>query len=405
MTLYQPGDAAELAAIISSAATAGETLTITSGGSKRRLGRHAPTAATLDLSRITGIIDYEPAELVLTARAATPLAEIEQALAAQRQMLAFEPPDWTELLGATGAPTLGGVLACNQSGPRRLKAGAARDHFLGFSAVNGRGEIWKAGGRVVKNVTGYDMCKLQAGAFGTLSVLTEITIKVMPRPETARTLLLPVTDATAALTLMSAALNTPHEISAAAYLPATVLARSQVSAALPAGNGLVALRLEGPAPSVAHRTDALEAAFGTSARLVDGDSTTLWAEIGAVRPLLGSAEIVWRLNPTPSKAVQLLHALAGQCGSASFFMDWGGGQIWGGLEPAQAGPDAGAAAIRAALAKTGGHATLFAAPDELRTQADVFEPLPPALAALTQRIKQGFDPLDILNPRRMYKEF
>lgn len=405
MTHYQPGDAAELAAIISAAASSGETLSLTGGGSKRRLGRHAPTASTLELSRITGIIDYEPAELVLTARAATPLAEIEGLLASRRQMLAFEPPDWRALLGHTGEPTLGGVLACNQSGPRRLKAGAARDHFLGFSAVNGRGEIWKAGGRVVKNVTGYDMCKLQAGAFGTLSALTEITIKVMPRPETSRTLLLPTTDATAALALMSAALNTPHEVSAAAYLPAALLARSQVSAALPAGNGLVALRLEGPTPSVAHRTDALEAAFGTSARLADGDSTTLWAEIGAVRPLLGSAEIVWRLNPTPSKAVQLLHALAGRFASASFFLDWGGGQIWAGLEAAQAGPDAGAAAIRAALAKTGGHATLFAAPHELRAEAEVFEPLPTPHAALSQRIKRNFDPLGILNPRRMYKEF
>ncbi|HUM07493.1 MAG TPA: FAD-binding protein, partial [Acidocella sp.] len=191
MTLYQPGDAAELAGIVASAATAGETLEITGGGSKRRLGRPASAEHTVGLGRISGIIDYEPAELVLTARAATPLAEIERALAGQRQMLAFEPPDWTGLLGNTGAPTLGGVLACNQSGPRRLKAGAARDHFLGFSAVNGQGEIWKAGGRVVKNVTGYDMCKLQTGAFGTLSVLTEVTIKVVPRPETACTLLLP----------------------------------------------------------------------------------------------------------------------------------------------------------------------------------------------------------------------
>ncbi len=405
MTHHQPGDAAELSAIVSTAAAAGETLSITGGGSKRRLGRHAPTASTLDLSRITGIVDYEPAELVLTARAATPLAEIEGLLASQRQMLAFEPPDWRALLGHTGAPTLGGVLACNQSGPRRLKAGAARDHFLGFSAVNGRGEIWKAGGRVVKNVTGYDMCKLQTGAFGTLSALTEVTVKVMPRPETARTLLLPVTDATAALALMSTALNTPHEVSAAAYLPTAVLARSRVSGALPAGNGLVALRLEGPAPSVAHRTDALEAAFGTSARLIDVDSSTLWAEIGAVRPLLDSAEIVWRLNPTPSKAVQLLHILAAQPCDASFFMDWGGGQIWIGLEAAQAGPDAKASAIRAALAQTGGHATLFAAPDELRAQTEVFEPLPPAHAALSQRIKRNFDPLGILNPRRIYKEF
>jgi len=405
MTLYQPGDAAELAGIVASAATAGETLEITGGGSKRRLGRPASAEHTVGLGRISGIIDYEPAELVLTARAATPLAEIEHALAGQRQMLAFEPPDWTRLLGHTGAPTLGGVLACNQSGPRRLKAGAARDHFLGFSAVNGQGEIWKAGGRVVKNVTGYDMCKLQTGAFGTLSVLTEVTIKVVPRPETACTLLLPAADAVTAVAVTSAAMNTPHEVTATAYLPAPALARSRAAGAAPAGNGVTALRLEGPAPSVAHRAGALEAMFGGSARLADDDGAAFWTEVGAVRPLLGAADCVWRLNPTPAAAASALNALAGHFGAIDAFIDWGGGQIWLGLDSALAGPDGGAAAIRGALANAGGHATLFVAPNAIRAQADVFEPLPSPLAALTRRVKRGFDPLGILNPRRMYKEF
>ena len=167
------------------------TLEIFAGGSKRAFGRPVRAEQSLDLSGIAGVVNYEPRELVLTARPSTPLAEIEAALREQGQMLAFEPPRWLDLLGGGGTPTLGGVLACNLSGPRRVRAGAARDFILGFSAVNGRGEVFKAGGKVVKNVTGFDLSKLMAGSFGTLAVLTEVTLKVMPRPETECTILLP----------------------------------------------------------------------------------------------------------------------------------------------------------------------------------------------------------------------
>src|SRR6516165_5396550 len=384
MALYKPGNAAELAELIASAAAAGETLEIVGGGSKRRLGRFASTDHMLDLSQISGIIDYDPAELLLIARAATKLAEIERALAERNQMLAFEPPGWDGLLGASGSATLGGVLACNQSGPRRVRAGAARDHFLGFSAVNGIGEIWKAGGKVVKNVTGYDMCKLQAGAFGTLSVLTEITVKVLPRPETECTLLLRAHEAETSVAWMSAALNTPHEVSAAAYLPAKLVVRSFAAGMQPADSGVVALRLEGPAPSVAHRADALDDIFGGAPRLAMTDSAAFWGDVGAVSPLLGVTEIVWRLNPPPAAAGAVLDRLEVTLGAQAAFLDWGGGQIWIGLPRVQAGADAGASKLRAALAGSGGHATLFAAPDECRAGAEVFQPLPPALAALTR---------------------
>ncbi len=377
MSSVTPADAAELAEIVSRAAAEGAPLEIVAGGSKRGLGRFAPVARRLDISRLSGVIDYDPAELVLTARAATPLAEIIALLAAQRQMLAFEPPDWVALFGHTGAPTLGGVLAVNQSGPRRLKAGAARDHLLGFAAVNGLGQIWKAGARVVKNVTGYDMAKLQAGSFGTLSVLTEVSVKVLPRPETELTLLWPVAEARAAVARMSAALNTPHEVSGAAYLPA---------------RGVVALRLEGPAPSVAHRAAALG-----GERLDEAASAALWHDIGAVLPVLGAHAEIWRLNPEPAAAPAVLAALHAHFPEGAAFLDWGGGLLWLGLPRASGG------AVRTCL--RGGHATLFAAPEDVRASADVFEPLPPPLAALTRRVKQGFDPLGILNPRRMYREF
>src|SRR5438067_12066482 len=221
MSRFTPADLNELRDAVAEALAAEEPLEVVAGGSKRGLGRPLQTPHSLDLSRLAGIRDYAPSELVLTAGAATPLAEIERVLAENGQVLAFEPPGWCGLLGVDEAsPTLGGVLACNLSGPRRIKAGAARDHFLGFRAVSGRAEIFKAGGKVVKNVTGYDLPKLMAGSYGTLAVLEEVTIKVLPRPETVATILFAGLIPAAAVRLMGAALGSPHEVSGAAYLPA-----------------------------------------------------------------------------------------------------------------------------------------------------------------------------------------
>src|SRR6266513_640218 len=187
MSRVAPADLCELRDAVGEALAAEEPLELVAGGSKRGLGRPLQLPRYFDLSGITGIRDYQPSELVLTAAAATPIEEIERALAAAGQMLPFEPPDWGALLGlstsAARRRTLGGVLACNLTGPRRIKAGAARDHFLGFRGVSGRGEVFKAGGKVVKNVTGYDLCKLIAGSYGTLAALEEVTVKVLPRPE------------------------------------------------------------------------------------------------------------------------------------------------------------------------------------------------------------------------------
>src|SRR3954452_20259733 len=199
MTRFLPANLTELRDSVAAALAAEEPIEIVGGGSKRALGRPLQTPHLLDLSRLAGIRDYAPSELVLTAGAATPLAEIERALAECGQMLAFEPPDWRALLGSDSESTLGGVLACNLSGPRRIKAGAARDHFLGFRGVSGRGEACKAGGQVVKNVTGYDLCKLMAGSFGTLAALEEVTVKVLPQPETLSTVMLWGLDALAAV--------------------------------------------------------------------------------------------------------------------------------------------------------------------------------------------------------------
>src|SRR5438477_2422057 len=293
MVTFVPSDLSELREAVAEALAAEEPLEIVGGGSKRALGRPVQAAHTLDLSRLSGIRDYAPSELVLTAGAATPLAEIERALAKHNQMLAFEPPGWGGLLGVEdAAPTLGGVLACNLSGPRRIKAGAARDHFLGFHAVSGRAEIFKAGGKVVKNVTGYDLCKLMAGSYGTLAVLEEVTVKVLPRPESVATVLFAGIAPAAAVRLMSAALGSPHEVSGAAYLPPAT--------ALPVGAGSVALRVEGPAPSVAFRRDALigeHGAGGATHILDNAESAVFWRTIGNVDPLSGLGDrVVWRIS-------------------------------------------------------------------------------------------------------------
>src|SRR5437016_10116323 len=293
MAHFTPADIDELREAVAEALTAEEQLEVAAGGSKRALGRPLQTPHTLDLSRLAGIRDYAPSELVLTAGAATPLAEIERVLAENGQMLAFEPPRWCGLLGVEEAsPTLGGVLACNLSGPRRIKAGAARDHFLGFRAVSGRAEIFKAGGKVVKNVTGYDLPKLMAGSYGTLAALEEVTIKVLPRPEDSCTLMVCGLDATTAVQRLTRALASPHEISGAAYLPASLTAPRTPHRGSP---GMAALRLEGPPLSVAFRRERLLAELGSdceAAVLQAEPSAEFWRSIRDVAPLSQPADRV-----------------------------------------------------------------------------------------------------------------
>ena len=402
MSLLEPSDAKQIAEMVSWVVAEGDTLEIVAGGTKRALGRPMKTDHVLDVSRLAGVVEYEAAELVLTAQPGEPLALINAELAKKRQILAFEPPDWRALLGAEGEQTLGGVIACNLAGSRRVRAGSARDYILGFSAVNGFGEIWKAGGKVVKNVTGYDMCKLQAGAYGTLSALTEVTIKVMPKPETACTVVLHGLADEVAIPVLANALNSPFEVSGAAHLPATAARRSKVSVVAAGLGAATVMRLEGPRPSVVYRTTALESLVGRGARLNEAETEAFWSEVGAVQPFLAQgSRIVWRLCPTPSQAPSVVHSILSALQSAEFYFDWGGGLIWLSLDSEEAGPDAGAGIVRPVVKTAGGHATLVVAPEAIRASVPVFEPLSAGLAQLTARVKSGFDPRGVLNPGRM----
>jgi len=379
-------------------------LEVIGAGSKRAIGRPATATHELDLSGLTGIALYEPNELVLGAAAGTPLAEIEAALAAENQQLAFEPPDLGPLLGGKlGAQTIGGVVACNLSGPRRIKAGAARDHFLGLQAVSGRGEAFKAGGRVVKNVTGYDICKLLAGSYGTLAVMSEVTVKVVPAPAKTRTVLVFGLSDEDAARAMTASLTSTHEVSGAAHLPQSISATSAVAYVAKAAGAVTALRIEGPQTSVEHRCASLRKAladFGESEELHGHNSAQLWAEIGNVSVFAGEQErLIWRLSVPPSEGPAVAARITAKIAGEALY-DWGGGLVWLAIDPL---PDAGAPTIREAIAKSGGHATLIRAPLEMRAATEVFQPQDSGAAGLTKRIKQSFDPRRILNPGRMYE--
>jgi glycolate oxidase FAD binding subunit len=400
----KPRDAAEVEQAINWALAGGKTLEIAGRGSMRAIGRAAQWDATLDLSGLSGVTLYEPAELVLSAKSGTPLAEIEALVAANGQELAFEPMDYGPLLGgAVAAGTVGGALSANLSGPRRIKAGAARDHFLGVHAVSGRGETFKSGGRVVKNVTGYDLCKLLAGSWGTLAAITDVTIKTLPRAETEETILVFDLDDAAAGKLMAAAMGSFADASAAAHLPAPLAVRI---AEIEAARGAVsAFRLEGVAPSVVHRKAVLEklaAPYGAIGALGEAPSRRLWRAIRDVVPFAANgpagARDLWRISTAPSRGPEIGRTLA-ERGQAEILYDWAGGLLWAALPRSD---DAGAGRVRSTVAPVGGHATLIRAPAAVRAAVEVFEPEPPALAALTKRVRESFDPRGILNAGRMW---
>lgn len=403
MSEFRPTDVVQVEEILRWAASEKQSLEICGGGTKRAWGRPSVAAHLLNLNAVARVIDYDPAELVLTATAGTPMSDIELMLEENRQMWAFEPPDWRSLWGSQGSSTIGGAIACNVSGPRRICAGAARDHFLGFTAINGRGERWKSGGKVVKNVTGYDMCKLQSGAFGTLSVLLELSLRVVPKPDTECSVGIEGLADAEAIALLSRALNSPHEVSAAAHLPEASAARSGIDG-LASRTSLTIVRVEGPLPSVRFRAGALQEMLRATISLEQSASRSFWKRIGQVQPLLNPEHApLWRICTTPSAAPAVLKSIQASRPTAEGFYDWAGGLLWLEIPSGDNGEDAHAPAVRRAVASHGGHATLIRAPDCMRTRIAVFQPEAAGIEALKQRIKQGFDPHSLLNPGRLHE--
>jgi len=388
----EPGTEAEACERVRAASARSERLRIVGGGTKAGLGRPPQDEASLSARGLTGITLYEPAEMVIGARAGTPLAEVEALLATKGQMLPFEPVDYRGVFGTDGEPTIGAVAAINNSGPRRINAGAARDSLIGVRFVNGRGEAIKSGGRVMKNVTGLDLVKLMAGAHGTLGFLTEVTFKVLPANERVSTLVYSGLDDAKAIALLAAALGSPFEPTGAAHLPA----------GRGAGEARTLIRIEGFSESITYRLGELRRLlkrFGASETLDGEASAALWRGVRDAAPLAEPrGDALWRISTAPSKGPALTAAIAARR-EARWFYDWGGGLVWL-ATPAEG--DAGAEAIRAAVRAQGGHATLVRAPDAVRAAVPVFEPLPEPLMRVTAGIKAAHDAAGIFNPGRMY---
>jgi glycolate oxidase FAD binding subunit len=402
----RPRDARDVETVVRDALTSAQPLEIVGHGTRRAIGHACATNALLDLSALSAVSLYEPHELVLTVQAGAPLGEVQALLAAQHQEFAFEPMNTASLLGTPPKlGTVGGMIGSGLAGPRRVKAGGVRDHLLGLHAVSGFGESFKTGGRVVKNVTGYDLCKLIAGSWGTLAVMTEVTLKVMPKAEAETTLVLAGLDDARAGQAMTAALGSPFDVSAAAHLPKAVL-RGAI-AALATNDATTLIRLEGIAASVAHRADSLRrelAAFGSADCLDSATSAGLWEAVRDVTPFAATGPLgqwpVWRIVCPPATGTELGRELTRETGGEIIY-DWGGGLIWLALPPSA---DAHAALLRGRVDTIGGHAMLLRAADAIRASVDVFHPQAQGTAALNRRIKQGFDPQDIFNRSRLLRE-
>jgi len=386
-----PTDEQGIADAILAAHDAQEPLAIAGRNSKTGLLRPVQAARTLSTQNLTGITLYSPSELIISARAGTTLAEIEATIAANGQHIIAEPPDFTALFGQAQPQTIGGVVAANLSGPRRIMWGAMRDHVLGIRAVTGEGEVFRSGGRVLKNVTGLDLCKLLTGAHGTLGVLTEVTLKVLPRAEATGTLAIRVADVAAGVAALSAALGAPYGVSGAALL---MDGREALGI-----EGMVALaRIEDFAESVTYRLARLRdelAGQGEATLLGTEASHALWRSVRDAVPL-GAApeEAIWRISVAPSAAPQVVAALSAAF-EAKFLLDWGGGLIW------VAGPASAQAHGAVMQAAAGGSFTLFRAPPSLAANVAVLPEEPPALAAIARRVKAVLDPHGLLNPGRM----
>lgn len=389
-----PTSEADLCEIVRDAAARHAPIEIVGGGTRLGCGGPVQAAQRVTVAGIRRISLYEPGALTLVADAGAPLAEVESALAAEGQRLTFEPADLRAFYGVDGAPTVGAAAATNLSGPRRVQSGACRDSMIGVRFVNGSGEAVKNGGRVMKNVTGYDLVKLLCGSHGSLGVLTEVGFKVGPSPETSATLTLHGLDDDQAAAAMSDALGSPFEVTGAAHLPAH-------AALTPGDAAATLLRLEGFEGSVAQRTTALTerlARFGQITTTSDpAASAATWKAVRDLHPFAKRTGAVWRLSLKPTDGPLAARAIAAAMDCAYFF-DWGGGLLWV-LTPES--DDAGVETVRGAVATLGGHATLMRAPTAVRAAVPVFQPEAPALAAIGANIKAAFDPAGILNPGRI----
>ena len=381
-----PKNEEEIAEIVRQYARDKKQLRIVGGGTRQGLG-HAVGGQIISSQKLNGITLYEPASLTMVIKAGTPLKIIEKTLAKHGQHLPFEPADYRALLGSRGDPTIGGLVACAISGPRRIQAGALRDSLIGVRFINGEGDIIKSGGRVLKNVTGYDLVKLLAGSYGTLGIMSELSFKLLPAPQRVANIEINNLDDAKAFEAMSVALGSPYDVSGAAHFKTKMGATTMI-------------RLEGFNPSVLYRSEKLNQlldAFGESNIVTDQSKVkSKWSDIRDVTSFGDKRGAVWRLSLKPSDSPFVVAAIS-QGRELETIYDWGGGLVWL-LMPAE--QDSGEKAIREAVDKFGGHATLIRQVAKEKVD-NIFQPQSPAVQHLSRALRMKFDPHAILNHGRM----
>ena len=398
--IFNPSSREEIAEIIRNCYKKNIPLEINGSKSKNKIGRNFQAEKTLDLTSYSGIIDYKPEELYIKVKAGTPINSIIEELDKHDQQLAFEPVDFGFLFnGKSNNGTIGGVISCNFAGPRRFKVGSARDHLLGFQGINGKGEIIKSGGTVVKNVTGYDLCKLISGSFGTLSVLTELSIKVLPKPQSSKTLIINNPHIKKAIEYLGTALSSPSDPSGGVFYPEQ-FDQSFTFNDLTHKGALTAIRIEGPSNSVDHRIKNLSAELGlleNEYSILESVQTKIfWNKTKNLEIFSNSKKNLLRIVVPISETLSVLQKMKSY--EINYFLDWGGSLIWAELEKISLKI---LREIKDITLQHSGYFTIIKVEDDLKASADIFT-IDPIKYKISEKIKKSFDPKRIFNPGKMY---
>ena len=397
---FKPSSREEIAEIIKNCYKKSIPLEINGTKSKNKIGRNFQSEKTLDLSGYSGIIEYKPEELYIKVKAGTPLKEILEAIDKNNQQLAFEPIDFGFLFeGKSNGGTIGGVVACNFAGPRRFKVGSARDHVLGFQGINGKGEIIKSGGTVVKNVTGYDLCKLVSGSYGTLAVLTELSIKVLPKSESSKTLIINNPHLKKAMEYLGTALSSSTDPSGGVFYPER-FENNFVFNDLTHKGALTAIRIEGPTNSVDQRISRLVKELSlleNEHSVLDNFQTDLfWSKTRNLEVFSNLKNNLLRVIVPVSETLNVIQKLKKY--EINYFLDWGGNLIWLELETISLKI---LREIKEITQEHSGYFTIIKLEDDLKASADIFT-IDPIKYKISEKIKKSFDPKRILNPGKMY---
>ena len=398
--IFNPSSREEIAEIIRNCYKKNIPLEINGSKSKNKIGRNFQAEKTLDLTSYSGIIDYKPEELYIKVKAGTPINSIIEELDKHDQQLAFEPIDFGFLFnGKSNNGTIGGVISCNFAGPRRFKVGSARDHLLGFQGINGKGEIIKSGGTVVKNVTGYDLCKLISGSFGTLSVLTELSVKVLPKPQSSKTLIINNPHIKKAIEYLGTALSSPSDPSGGVFYPEQ-FDQSFTFNDLTHKGALTAIRIEGPSNSVDHRIKNLSAELGlleNEYSILESVQTKIfWNKTKNLEIFSNSKKNLLRIVVPISETLSVLQKMKPY--EINYFLDWGGSLIWVELEKISLKI---LREIKDITQRHSGYFTIIKVEDDLKASADIFT-IDPIKYKISEKIKKSFDPKRIFNPGKMY---